>query len=661
MEQRLLQDLHQKLGGLEHKVRAYRCDLAAEFQRYCHQALHDVPAAVALNVEQALATSLSDYPALGPELQITGVTGSLTKQRAGPGAGGHHSHHNHHTLLQVADESLQAEATTATPPAYPNQTSPPPPGAVFGAAVDPAAGSDSPHEREKEFQGLFTPFFLPLLESSPNLPSSPPPLSAASPSFAEPVTAGTGIGSGLGVHVGTADQLQGSPQHLQGRDMEGSGETGARQRTSEAASPTPSRPDNARRSTDDTTTSSSVLSDRSDTKVPRSALRRRSSSSSKAPHTSPRRVRFQFKGAEVLPTASPQPSDFPTPRPSSPTASDQPRTFDEIVGNNGDNEEYPPEQALPPRKISSSEALRALSRAPLDEGTVWTVVNPGPEEDTTRTRSKDSSSAISTMGPSTATGTSGPVPTPSEASGIRQLPTTQHIPQPRRPLQEEDDEESSEDEFLALAKPKSFKNKLAILPSSNPRSPDKTSPNEKAAPGVAPKREGDDKDQPSSDDLDEEENVFYFETGGLTAPPKPKYRPPPLKEEDTAKLAEPDDEIGQVSQTAASTAVAISRPSDSPEPSTPTAAKFHIGSLGSYKGRPVVMPVVKDPNVHAQAASLGDFNTFVGGLDGRSGVDEGDLNSFRASLVQSGFSGTPRSLTERMMMEDAQAERRNGS
>ena len=627
--------------------------MAAEFQRYCHQALHDVPSVVAGNVERALATSLSDYPALGPEFQlsrVTGATGSLVKQRGG-------------ALPEEADEPLQALAITASsPPAYPkvpNQPSPPPPGAVFRAAVDPA-GSGDPHEREKEFQGLFTPFFLPLLDSSPSLPLPPLlPHSGASLSLAEPVITGTGIGSGRGVHVGAADQLQGSPQHLQGRDMEGSCETRARQGTSQAASPIPSRPDPTRRSTDDTTTSSCALSDKSDTaKVPRSALRRRSSSSSKPPHTSPRRVRFQFRGTEVLPTASPQPSDFPTPCPSSPVASDQTRTFDEIVGNNGDKEDVPPEEALPPRKISSSEALRALSRAPLDEGTVWTVVNPGPEE---ANRSKDSSAISTTMSSKTETATSGPIPTSPGGSEIRQIPIRQNIPQPQRPLQEEDSDESSEDEFLSLAKPKSFKNKMSIQPTTDPRSPDKTSPSEKPASEVAPRREEDDKDQPSSDDFDEEDNVFHFETetGGLSAPPKPKRKPPPPKE-DIIELPEPDVEIGQASQAAASPAVPISKPPVSPGSSTPTTSKFHIGSLGSYKGRPVIMPVVKDPDVHARAASLGEFNTFVGGLDGRSGVDEGDLSSFRASLVQSGFSGTPRSLTERMMMEDAQAERRNG-
>lgn len=635
MEQRLLQDLHHKLGDLEHKVRAYRHDMAAEFQRYCHNTLRDVPQAVAVNVEQTLTTGLSNYPALAPDLQL-----SLNSNKQQLVSRQQHQAPDHHVLAQA--DSHQASAS-AEPPADPDQPSPPPLGAEDGAAVDP--GSGSPHEREKEFQGLFTPFFLPLLDSSPNLPSSPLPPTAARPSLAAPVTASIGIGSGQGIHVAIGDQLQGSPQHLQGRDMEGSGETGARQRTSQAASPTPSRPDNTRRATDDTT--SSAHSDKSDTKVPRSALRRRSSSSPKAPNPSPRRVRFEFRGTEVLPTASPQPSDFPTPRPSSPVSADRPRAFDEIVGNSGGNEGEPVEKEPPPRKISSSEALRALSRAPLDEGTVWTVVNPGVEESSDRV---DSSSTVSTMGSNTATVTPAAIPT----SSAHQPASTQSVLQAQSPQQEEASDESSDEEFLAMAKPKSFKNKPSLQPSATPQSADKTSQVETASCEAPPKREEDERDQTSSSEFEEEEDMFHFENGGLSAPPKPKRRPPPLKE-DTTDGPEPNVEFRQPSK-AESPAVPISRPTNTSGPSTPTAAKFQTGSLGSYKGRPVIMPVVKNPEVHAQAASLGDFNTFVGGLDGRSGVDEGDLNSFRASLVQSGFSGTPRSLTERMMMEDAHAE-----
>jgi hypothetical protein len=87
-----------------------------------------------------------------------------------------------------------------------------------------------------------------------------------------------------------------------------------------------------------------------------------------------------------------------------------------------------------------------------------------------------------------------------------------------------------------------------------------------------------------------------------------------------------------------------------PQPaSVPTPLK---GVVGSYKGRPFSMPIVSD-EVHAQAASLGVVNSFVGSLNGRSGLDESDVQSFRDSFKTSGsFTGTPKSLTERMMMED---------
>lgn len=69
------------------------------------------------------------------------------------------------------------------------------------------------------------------------------------------------------------------------------------------------------------------------------------------------------------------------------------------------------------------------------------------------------------------------------------------------------------------------------------------------------------------------------------------------------------------------------------------------------------MPIVKNPELHAQAASQGDFDSFVGGVDGRSGIDESDFSSYRASIAPGGFVGTPRSFTERLMMEDMEAER----
>ncbi len=73
-----------------------------------------------------------------------------------------------------------------------------------------------------------------------------------------------------------------------------------------------------------------------------------------------------------------------------------------------------------------------------------------------------------------------------------------------------------------------------------------------------------------------------------------------------------------------------------------------MGVVGSYKGRVFSLPIVS-PEVHAIAASMGDIHSFVGSVHGRTGLDESDDQAFRASFKNS---GTPRSLSERMRMED---------
>ncbi|KKF95956.1 hypothetical protein CFO_g1700 [Ceratocystis platani] len=66
---------------------------------------------------------------------------------------------------------------------------------------------------------------------------------------------------------------------------------------------------------------------------------------------------------------------------------------------------------------------------------------------------------------------------------------------------------------------------------------------------------------------------------------------------------------------------------------------FVSGSLGSYKGRPLMMPILRDPSVQERVQALGQVNSFVGGLDGRSGVDESDFQSYRASLATGSYGG----------------------
>ncbi|KAF7534939.1 hypothetical protein G7Z17_g13284 [Cylindrodendrum hubeiense] len=594
-EARLLESLQHRLADLDRKVHAYRHDMEADFLRYYHDLLGDVSPSVAVQIRQSLAKSLINYPTLSLDLDLAD-----SRTFARPGSG--QRHHSPPTVVST-------------------------PGS---GATDPPG---SPHDKEEELQGLFTPSYLPLLDSSPRLQS--PPVAVAGPSnpsrpllLPDPGIEAEGQGADMG--------QQGGLQAFQ-----------ALQDALPATPQLPTRPGHVRQSTDDTT--SSVLSDRSDVKTPRSALRR-SSSSSKPPQ-SPRRVRFDFMGAEVLPTASPQATDFMTPSPVSPTPSAEPVSSRSMLHDDFEDQ-------LPPRKISSSEALRALSRAPLDSGTVWTVVNPHRDEILIEQEEMVSSpwSDQNTFLPAA------PEP-PMSSRGPEPLRTSRKLGSVSEEPEDVDEDNSSDEEFLSMAKPKSFTNKQ--VPTSP--SPTKESHEVKPSAHITTVKSSSDSQGGSKDtnndpleDFDaEEDDMFHFEAGGLSAPPRPRPNPLPVEEEEEEVVEEDLDDVPEIKPSlyATSPAVHIARPSTLSAPTTPTMAKFQAGSLGSYKGRPIIMPVVRNPDIHAQAASLGQFNTFVGGLDGRSGMDEGDLNSFRASVsntaYNTAFSGTPRSFTERLMMEDA--------
>uniref|UniRef100_L2GAY4 Uncharacterized protein n=1 Tax=Colletotrichum fructicola (strain Nara gc5) TaxID=1213859 RepID=L2GAY4_COLFN len=363
-----------------------------------------------------------------------------------------------------------------------------------------------------------------------------------------------------------------------------------------AATQTPERPNHERRATDETT--SSGTSEQSESKSTEPSL---------------------VQSHTLANSRSPPPPE------------DESMTVESLLG---------PDEDLgpPPKKVSSSQALRALSRAPLDANTVWTVVNPdaaGSENGSMAT--SDSESSL-------------------HASSSRQ-PQVQPQDPPQKPVRTardyDSDDSSSDDEFLAMAKPKSFANKKAIM-SPTSRSPTRTVPvpqspsSEKPAPHTETQSSS-----RSGVEEEDDEDMFHFE--GLSAPPKPRARPAPIQEEDEDDDDNEVESSEPVVQTLYSTSPAVSIPKQT-EPQIP--AHLISGSVGSFRGRPVIMPVVKNPDVYQQAASLGDVSSFIGGLDGRSGVDDGDLSSYRASVGQALFSGTPRSLMERMMMEEAQSQRR---
>lgn len=635
MDTRLLENLHTKLAVFEAQLRAYRRDMVTDFQRHCDSLLQELDTAAQSEYYRAIASSAYRYPTLRPELELK--------------------------LPLLSAPSRPDSGNSAGSQAKPAQFQSFPPPAVFGDAS--AAGEL--HEREKEFQGLFTPSYLPLLDSSPPRSSSRSPKSVTCAPPAPPAAAVqatvdlastaptdqalSGSGAAHGVALGAAAIMDTPTDQNMNRALSPS-----------ASAPSLSRPEHVRHSTNDT--DSSICSDLSESKIPKSALRRPSSVS--RPPQSPRRVRFEFMGAEVLPTSSPQATDLPTPRPSSPTA-----RYDAASGKSIlDIEDTEPP---PPRKISSSEALRALSRTPLEEGTVWTVVNSESES------SSPDSESIEQPQPN------GDHPSPRESTDEKSVSLTE--PVKSRPADlgrtlakvegdDGDDDDSSDEDFLSMGKRKApMKTKSQIIPkepASNPpimkdkpeleNQPTDASPSPRPTPKLSEEQSQVEDILSDDGDYESEDEMFHFETG-LSAPPKPREKPTWLKdaengsvEEDTLVAAGEEAPASQPTPFGTSPAVPIPPRKTTPSgPSTPTATKFQPGSLGSYKGRPVVMPVVRDPEIYEQAASLGEFNTFVGGLDGRSGMDEGDLNSFRASVVGPSFNGTPRSFTERLMMEEA--------
>ncbi|KAK5990283.1 hypothetical protein PT974_08550 [Cladobotryum mycophilum] len=630
MEARLLDSLHHKLEDLETKIRAYRGDLILDFQRHYHGLLRDVNPDVASNIQRAIVLSLTNYPTLRPELEA------------------------------AADSRLPPDVNNPGPATFQQAPLPiVPVSASVSARIEPTEGS---REREIELQGLFTPSYLPLLDSSP--PRLYTPAAAAATAAAAVISVATTTPA----PPTTTEPFSPLPETRQSR-VGSESDTGTESVVvmDEFLEPSGATSSSApqvsvdtglgvRSMTDDST--SSVCSDKSDSKVRRSALRR-SSSLSKPPQ-SPRRVRFEYMGSEVLPTASPRSSEFITSIAPSPFPDDESINSDTILG--GDSEDPKP----PPRKTSSSDALRALSRTPVEDGTVWTVVNPDAEENVQRRENNntllgapDSMETIVPLNVDKELRTSDMFDG-SQIRGLQLDDTNDELEESRSA----DDSSEEEGDFLAMAKPRAS-NKSVNPSTTLPSPPKETYNGYTAATGTVNQASANSsvseevKDHDASDD-EFDDDMFHFEPGGLTAPPKPRQQPPPPKPDEVS-----DDESHELPSTgtetnqalyATSPAVSIARPPRA-EPTSPAVARFQPGSLGSYKGRPVIMPVVKDPEVHARAASLGQFNTFVGGLDGRSGMDEGDLSSFRASVVHTAFTGTPRSFTERLMMEEAQAER----
>lgn len=311
----LIASLHSKLRELDHKVLLYRRDMAAEFTKHSDALLRDVKPDVAASVTAAVAEGMGAYPSL---VDTVAATATLEETETPPTT---------NPAGEIAREVGRLKEH--------GKLAPPPP-----IDVDGAADTDvprSPHAREAEFLGVFTQGYLPLLDSSDKH---------------ERRSSGDGTPSLKATKDAEADKKA----ELAAANL------------SASYSPPPRKQEPRRRNTDD----SGAMSD-PENPVRRSALRR-SSSSGKV--NGLRRVRFEFAGKEFPTTSSPSVAEttmLPTALDAMPSSSYEEGEEQAEIEQVEDVEDVDEEPV--PRRISSSQALRMLSRGPVeDDGTKWDEV-----------------------------------------------------------------------------------------------------------------------------------------------------------------------------------------------------------------------------------------------------------------------------------------------
>ncbi|GAB0138692.1 hypothetical protein EsDP_00006918 [Epichloe bromicola] len=429
------------------------------------------------------------------------------------------------------------------------------------------------------------------------------------------------------------------------------------------------------KSADDAT--SSISSDKSDSKPPRSAMRR-TSSISKIPQ-SPRRVRFDFMGEEVLPTSSPQQSAFIAARISSPEpATNEADCTSNLATDPGEDEE----EEAPPRKVSSSDALRALSRAPFDEdGTVWTVVNSDSEESATdgsqfaQSRQSGNTDALPK---SSAAATS-----PGREAKSNTLKTKIRFRSAvsntvAHNVNNLEDDSTDDEDILSMAKHKAPLSLAyrgpAVLSSllSDKKVVSSQYSDHDAEPSNSERADmTESRDEVASQTFrtanERDDDMFHFEEDYLELPKRssekkpvePEQEPEPEPEPEQPEEEYSDHEIRTApvrpaSLYATSPAVAIPRQMghDDEEQSTSSRPKFQTGTVGSYKGRPLIMPVIRNPDLLEEIHSSEPVNPVVGSVHDRSPADDFKSSTAQASIDQRLAASAPRSFSERLMIED---------
>ncbi|KAI2466580.1 hypothetical protein F4781DRAFT_349496 [Annulohypoxylon bovei var. microspora] len=586
----LVSDLIQKLAELDNKVNIYRQDMAQEFHRYSRQRLRDVPGHVSANVQKLVAEHFQNYPAMSPSL-------------------------DHDVDPQSQDSVHDASPDEKL---WPRQPSPPvSPQIPFLPMFD---GPRSPHEREREFHGLFTPSYLPLLDAVQRRSPTPPTLPPQVPEIKEP-----------NKKEDTSPAILANPIVL-------------------------SRPDPVRRHTADT--ESSITSDDSTTRLRRSAFRRSSSSSTKP--QSPRRVRFDVEGEEVLPTSSPPVSPRAPDLPPSPFGNPT-SLLDESCNAIIINEDADLLGSSPPmpKKVSSTDRLKAMARNSNEDTSKWEVVGNLEAIDDDEEEELVMAGLHSRKANDTSQFSANHVSSDGTAHRINDARLPTQLGAPLAAVREVEETEISEevddtDDVLMMPPLSSFKDKKRFSP------PSETTPeSELKVPNSHQPKEECNTSKPPLDSrgelsLDEEDmfgRAFDLDDKGDRVKSGEKYIDEEEEEEEDEADATPIAENPVLFST--SPAIPVAKPASETLPLQ--SPRYMAASAGSYRGKSFSIGVIRDPEVHKKAAEMGDFYTFVGSVDGRSGVDES--TSYKPDMTY--FNGSPKSLSERLMKEDLDEARRN--
>ncbi|KAB5558063.1 hypothetical protein GE09DRAFT_99333 [Coniochaeta sp. 2T2.1] len=656
----LIDELLARLADLDTKVASYRQEMLDQFQKFADELLKGVPEEVSNEVSRAIAESMAKYPALGGMPSRAAETASSSSSREG----------------------------RKSPPPILYHTS--------GIPKMLREGFRSPHEREVEFQGLFTPSYLPLLDGNDRREPRINPESRLRKAVPDPVpepyeededeppvqsrVAEPDLGN---IYDVDNDDDAAVVEMVEEVEV---GEGAAQDNNDKGKGKEVVRPSASREMTD-ASISSSVGSSSSEQKTRRSALRRSSSSA----RGSPRRVRFEFEGTEVLPTASPRPGsplDLDAPESTSAVDDSEEYTGSSLIDVEGEEDDHPR-----PARISSTDALRRLTRTPSDDGTVWNVVQQSdpavPHTNGTGSSGTGPSSTVS-QAEAASTFTSTPVwsqmatPSADETQSQGQAPVNgmrvyHDTATPATTTSAPSDDEFSDEGYMEMKKspkkspsPTVASPKKPLSPAAIPAFPKSPLSSEigsqlrkdTSGPSASSEGKGSSKNIAQRDD---EEDVFKFEdeVAGAGSTKADKYLPDEPEEEEEQRPARREEPESKTPLSLYSTSPAISIPGKSPSPTGAAggggggSSKAFTESIGSYKGGSLKMNVVRDLPIARAAAAMGDVKTYVGSVHGRTGIDPADESSYRASFTNARIpSGTtPRSLSERMMMEEAMGQR----